>query len=176
MPRQTPSPRSSVRRACALAALTTVAAATLLAGCSATSGRDGTPSGAPTDAAGRLVASLWADRTAHVGDNSKVIALVGDSGLDAIGPRTISLQTRSAPYGLTVRYPEPVKAGGPFDVTPQATLLLGTVGNLDHVTVEANGSRFTLTAAEASKALGHDVKQLGTDRGALARYVSSLDD
>ncbi|WP_323101100.1 DUF4825 domain-containing protein [Intrasporangium sp. YIM S08009] len=175
MPRQT-SPRPPVSRACALAALTIVAAATLLSGCSATSGRDATPSEAPTDASGRLVASLWADRTAHVGDNIRVIALVGDSGLDDLGPRTISLQTGSEPYGLTVRYPAPVKSGGPFDATPQATLLLGTVGNLDHVTVVANGSTFTLTAADASRALGHDVKQLGTDHAALARYVSSLDD
>ena len=176
MPHQTSCPLSFLRRARALTALTTVAATTLLTGCSALSGGDGTPSGAPTDAAGRLVASLWADRTAYVGDNSKVIALIGDSGLDAIGPRTISLQTGSAPYGLTLRYPEPVKSGGPVDLTPQATLLLGTVGNLDHVTVEANGSTFTLTAADASTALGHDVKQLGSDRDALARYVSSLDD
>jgi len=176
MPRQTTSPRSSVSPARALAVLTTAAAAVSLAGCSATAGRDATASEAPADASGRLVASLWADRTAHVGDNSKVIALIGDSGFDDIGPRTISLQTGSAPYGLTVRYPAPVKSGGPIDMTPQATLLLGTVGNLDHVTVVANGSTFTLAAADASRALGHDVKRLGTDRAALARYVSSLDD
>ena len=176
MPRQTPSSRPSGSPARAMAALTTVAAAALLTACSATSGRDAAPSGAPADPSERLIASLWADRTAHVGDNSKVIALVGDSGLDDIGPRTISLQTAHAPYGLTVRYPDPVKAGGPVDVTPQATLLLGTIGNLDRVTVEINGSTSTLTAAAASRALGHDVKQLGTDRDALARYVASLDD
>ncbi len=63
-----------------------------------------------------------------------------------------------------------------MDFAPQATLLLGTVGNLDRVTVEANGSTYTLTSADASHALGSDVKLLGTDRTALARYVSSLDD
>ncbi|WP_076261736.1 DUF4825 domain-containing protein [Intrasporangium flavum] len=173
MPHQTPSPHSPVSRAGAMAALTAVA---LLTGCSATSGRDATPSEAPTDASGRLVAQLWADRTAHVGDNSKVIALVGDTGLDALGRRTISLQTDRSPYGVTVRFPDPVKSGGPVDVTSQATLLLGTVGNLERVTVEANGTTFTLTAAAASQALGHDVKQLGTDRAALEQYVSSLDD
>ncbi|GAA2743892.1 hypothetical protein GCM10009868_19440 [Terrabacter aerolatus] len=152
-----------------------VVAAVMLTGCTATS--DGTAAGSSaTVGADARAQALWAHRTAYVGDNSKVIALVGDAGFGPAGTFTLSLWTTSKPYAVTIALSDPAKPVASTDFTAPATLLLGTVTNLDAVHVTAAGQTFSLTSAQASTALGHDVKTLGTDRAALDGYLRSLTD
>jgi len=156
--------------------------ASLAVGVLALAGCTSSPADAPSSGASGAVAAgdraqaLWADRTAYVGDNSKVIALVGDAGFGRVGSYTLSLWTTRPPYAVTITLTDPAKPLDATDLTGPATLLLGTVTNLDSVHVTGPGATFSLTAREATAALGHDVKTLGTDRAALADYVRSLDD
>jgi hypothetical protein len=120
--------------------------------------------------------ALWAHRTAYVGDNSKVLALVDDAGFGARGSYALSLWTTSRPYAVTIALTDPVKPFETTDYSGPATLLLGTVTNLDAVHVTSEGRTYTLTAREATARLGHDVKSLGTDRAVLDGYLRSLQD
>ena len=153
-----------------------VLGAAALAGC--TTPDPDAPSASPvaTVGADAQAQALWAHRTAYVGDNSKVIALVGDAGFGPAGSYTLSLWTTRKPYAVTIALTDPAKPFETTDFSAPATLLLGTVTNLDAVHVTAAGQTYSMTAGEASTALGHDVKTLGTDRAALDEYVRSLRD
>ena len=156
-------------------ALVSLAIGVTLAGCT-TSRADAPSVPSGSVASEDRVQALWADRTAYVGDNSKVIALVGDAGFGPAGSYSLSLWTTRPPYAVTITVTDPAKPLDATDLTGPATLLLGTVTNLDAVHVTGPGRTFTLTAREATATLGHDVKTLGTDRAALSDYVRSLDD
>jgi hypothetical protein len=142
-----------------------------LAGCTSS---DASSSGA---AAPDRADQLWKQRTDFVGDNSRVIWLTRAAGFGPDGSYTISLQTAAKPYGLTITFdedlPKPVDS---IDFTSPSTLLLGTIGNLGTVHVEAPGRSFDLTSAQASTQLGYDVKRLGRDHEQLTAYVDALDD
>ncbi len=130
---------------------------------------------APTDAVSQAD-SLWQGRTAHLGDNSKVIALTADAGFGSMGTHTLALHTASTPYALTVAYTALDKPFDTVDFTRPATLLLGTIANLDRVEVTSGTDRFALTSAQASAKLGFDVKELGQEQAKLTAYSRSLDD
>ncbi|WP_020144899.1 DUF4825 domain-containing protein [Terracoccus sp. 273MFTsu3.1] len=147
-----------------------------LAGCTTSPADDPSSGASGPVAADDRAQALWADRTAYVGDNSRVVALVEDAGFGPVGSFSLSLWTTRPPYAVTITVTDPAKPLEATDLTGPATLLLGTVTNLDAVHVTGPGREFSLTAREATAALGHDVKTLGTDRGALADYVRSLDD
>ncbi|GAA1984619.1 hypothetical protein GCM10009817_27540 [Terrabacter lapilli] len=121
--------------------------------------------------------ALWAHRTPYVGDSNKALALIADTNFGPPRSYSIKLQTVNAPYDLTVTFPTTEVDGKPLDAidfTPAATKLLGTIGNLDSVTVTSNDTPvFTLTAKQASKTLGFNVKQLGQDKRKLTDYVAS---
>ena len=119
--------------------------------------------------------TLWQDRTAYVGDNSKVLALVEASGLASLGEYRVSLKTDAPPYAMTIAFNRLDKPFDSIDFTPQTDLLLGLVANLDTVTLTADGSTRSFTADEASKRLGRDVKDLATDEAALADHLRSLE-
>ena len=58
------------------------------------------PAAAPTDAASRAH-TLWQDRTAHVGDNSNIVALTADAGFGSMGTHTLALHSAATPYAVT---------------------------------------------------------------------------
>ena len=153
-----------------------VLGAVALAGC--TTPDPDAPSGGPAATAGAdaRAQALWAHRTAYVGDNSKVIALVGDAGFGPAGTYTLSLWTTIQPYAVTIALTDPAKPFETTDYSDAATLLLGTVTNLDAVHVTSGARTYTLTTREATARLGHDVKSLGTDRATLVGYLRSLQD
>lgn len=153
-----------------------VLGAVALAGC--TTADPDAPGAGPSAAVGAdaRAQALWAHRTAYVGDNSQVIALVGDAGFGSAGTYTLSLWTTSQPYAVTIAVTDPAKPFETTDYSGAATLLLGTVANLDAVHVTSGGRTYTLAAREATARLGHDVKSLGTDRAALVGYLRSLQD
>ena len=95
-------------------------------------------------------------------------------GFGPAGSYTLSLWTTRQPYAVTIAVTDPAKPFEATDLSGPATLLLGTVTNLDAVHVTVQGRTYSLTAREATATLGHDVKTLGTDRAALDDYLRSL--
>jgi hypothetical protein len=144
----------------------------VLAGC--TQGPEQSQEGPPS--VDNRAHALWLDRTAYVGDNSKVGALIEQTGLAAMGSMTFSLQTVTVPYGLEVSYDATGKPFDTVDFTPQATLMLGLVANLDQVDVTSGERTHTFTSDQASRQLGYDVKTLGQDEAKLREYLRSLED
>jgi len=120
--------------------------------------------------------SLWSARTPYVGNNSRVDALMTAVGFGSQGPYTIALQTRKSPYGATVAFQRLDKPFDDIDFSGNATLLLGLVANLDHVSVTSGTHTYTLSEADASKELGYDVKDLGRDQNKLKVYLDSSQD
>ena len=120
--------------------------------------------------------SLWSARSAYVGDNSRVAALVHEVGPGPEGSYSIVLQTAKPPYAMTVALAELDKPFDRTDFSGKATLLLGLVANLDKVSVTSGEHAYSLTAADASKELGYDVKDLGRDQGKLTAYLDSSRD
>jgi hypothetical protein len=119
---------------------------------------------------------LWSARSPYVGDNSRVVALVREVGPAPEGSYRIELQTDSPPYAMTVAL---ARLDKPFDDTDfggSATLLLGLVANLDKVSVTSGAHAYRLTAADASRHLGYDVKELGRDQATLRAYLDSTRD
>lgn len=146
---------------------TIVAAGALVAGCS------------PSPRTGAELThsqALWDARTAYVGDNSRVAALVSLTGPFPQGSYTLSLETTSTPYGLTINVTTPDKPCSDVSSEQAQRLLLGLVANLDRVTVRCEGETHTETVVEATRALGFDVKVLGRDRDRLAAYVEGAAD
>lgn len=158
---------SGLRAPTALLTLVTLATAAVLAGC----GGSGEDAG-PTERAD----TLWAARTAYTGDNSRVSALVAAAGFGPAGDYTVALRTATPPYAATVAFQTLDKPFADVDFQRSATLVLGLVGNLDQVDVTYQGSRYALTATEASRRLGYDVKSLGADRQRLETYLASAAD
>jgi hypothetical protein len=114
-------------------------------------------------------------RAAYVGDNSRVMALVRALFPDPPFTYTLSLQTSAPPFALTVKIDESAKPTSHTDFSEQATLLLGLIGNVDAVAVTSGGTRYSLTAADASKRLRYDVKELGKSKAVLAQYLHAIE-
>jgi hypothetical protein len=144
---------------------TVVVAGAMLAGCA-------------TSQDGELTYSqaLWDAHTPFVGDSSRVTALVNLAGPTPEGQYKLSLQTGKAPYGLTIEVLDPDKPCRDLSLDRSQILLLGLIENLDRVTVTCREQTRTATAAEATRALGFDVKALGRDRSRLAAYVDQQAD
>lgn len=115
--------------------------------------------------------SLWSARTDYLGDNSRVAELANRAGLGPAGTYSLSLQTQHAPYSMTVTFDHLDKPFDSVDFSGNATLMLGLITNLDTVSITSDGHLYSLTAADASTALGYDVKELGRDQAKLAAYV-----
>lgn len=120
--------------------------------------------------------SLWSSRVRHLGDSSRVAALVREVGPAPEGSYSMSLHTAKPPYALTMELERLHKPFGATDFSEPATLLLGLVTNLDRVSVTSSGHAYSLTAAKASKELGYDVKELGRDHGRLTAYLDANSD
>ncbi|MCU1535796.1 MAG: hypothetical protein JWP82_147 [Humibacillus sp.] len=135
---------------------------------------------AATDDSAARTSTLWANRTEFTGDNSKIIALVRAAGFGHAGTYTISLGTTARPYAVTVHLDDTASTAKPVDTTDftaPATILLGTVRNLDEVhVVGGSGTTFTLTKEAATSAIGYDVKLLGSDEGKLRQFTDGVED
>lgn len=119
-------------------------------------------------------ANLYKLRLDYVGDNSGVSRLVQATGLEFAGDYTLELKTSEKPYGLKLNYSRVNDKFEIIDFSQYSTELLGLIKNLDYVEITDGKSTHRLTAAEASKALRHDVKEFGTDPSKLEDYLKSL--
>lgn len=121
-------------------------------------------------------ANLYKLRLDYLGDNSGVSRLVQATGLEFAGDYTLELKTSEKPYGLKLNYSSVNDKFEIIDFSQYSTELLGLIKNLDYVEITDGKSTYKLTAAEASKTLGHDVKKFGTDPSKLEQYLKSLYD
>lgn len=119
---------------------------------------------------------LFEERIDYLGDNSGVQRLIEATGLSQVGKYTIELKTSMEPYGLRIIYATNTKEFGISDFSSNAIELLGLIKNLDYVEITDGKQTYTLTAKEASKTLGFDVKELGRSKDKLEEYYNSLID
>ncbi|WP_158274470.1 DUF4825 domain-containing protein [Cellulomonas sp. WB94] len=129
------------------------------------------PSGAEKSDPPNRVQSLWSARTDFVGDSSRVAELADQAGFGPAGTYSLALQTKQAPYAMTVAFDHLDKPFDDVDFSANATLMLGLVSNLDMVSVTADDHSYSLTASAASTSLGFDVKELGRDETKLEAYL-----
>ncbi|PYG01621.1 protein of unknown function [Georgenia satyanarayanai] len=165
---------------CALAA---GGALLVLAGCAGSGDRADVPASTVLrDAVD--VASLEANRTPHLGDNSRVVALVGATRPDAVGESTLELRTDERPYELVVHFSS-VADGVTADVADglmadRAALLLATIDNVDEVRwtlpeLSGQESDGMLSRAEADALFGSPVAELGATADGLTDLVERLE-
>ena len=131
------------------------------------------------------VASLEEHRTPHLGDNSRVVALVGATSPHAVGESTLELRTDQRPYGLVLSF-SAVADGVTADVaddlmTDRATLLLATIDKVDEVRWTLpeevdQGEGGVLTRAEADALVGFSVADVGATAEGLEELVSRLEE
>jgi len=118
--------------------------------------------------------NLYKLRLDYIGDNSGVIRLVQQAGFEFAGDYIIELKTSAEPYGLKVFYSKFSDPFSSLDFSQNATVLLGLIKNLDYVEITDGNNTYKLTAEEASAALGHDVKEFGSNPKKIEAYFESL--
>lgn len=141
---------------------------------------------------GYAVDQLMESKTNFVGDNSKVVALIGEmplpAGLEGAG---IELKTGSRPYELTINYSMKDAAGVKKDGAISAEffyrnsiLLFSLIDNVDSIihviadhTGEYDGVTYTSTflREQIDKQLGEDVRQYAADETGLRQLIGRLD-
>ncbi|KHL95524.1 peptidase M56 BlaR1 [Paenibacillus sp. IHB B 3415] len=141
---------------------------------------------------GYAVDQLMESKTNFVGDNSKVVALIGEmplpAGLEGAG---IELKTGSRPYELTINYSMKDAAGVMKDGAisgevffRNSILLFSLIDNVDSIihviadhTGEYDGVTYTYTflREQIDKQLGEDVRQYAADETGLRQLIGRLD-
>lgn len=128
--------------------------------------------------------SLQENRTPHLGDNSRVVALVGATGPHVVGESTLELRTDQRPYGLVVNFSsvEPGITAELADglMTDRAALLMATIGNVDEVRwtlpeLSGAASQGVLSRADADALIGSPVAELGATPDGLTDLVERLE-
>ena len=132
-------------------------------------------------------AALFAAKNPYVGNmsaNNQLAQIIGISS--QFGSYHNELQTTTAPYGWTIVLEEPLMAECRDRLSPpyrqmmqdDSYILLALVENLDAVTwqyCDADGAQtYTVTARDASKALGQDIKSFGSSPSALQKLTAEL--
>lgn len=141
---------------------------------------------------GYAVDQLMESKTNFVGDNSKVVALIGEMPLPAgLEDAGIELKTGSRPYEVTVNYSMKDAAGVMKDgaISGEAfyrnsILLFSLIDNVDsiiHVIADHTGEydgvtyTYTFTREQIEEQLGEDVRQYATDETGLRQLIGRLD-
>ena len=144
------------------------------------------------EAISTAVQALYEARTPYVGDNSAVGALLQQLGRwygdGILTGYTVSLQTASQPYGLTLDFtgqPEPLPESYSADLNLEmnrlSPLLLALVGNLEEVHwtyLRSDGiaQSQTVTLEEVNAALPAVVSAYNADRGTDWEALESIKD
>lgn len=127
-----------------------------------------------------LAADLFKTRHAYVGDMSANQRTANALNMSSyLGPYTSKLKTMNEPYGwefqLQNDIPEERIIKHENDMSAFAAVLIGLIGNLDHVTyeytVDGNKKLRTFTAEDVSLILGEDIKICSTSIHALDRLI-----
>lgn len=102
----------------------------------------------------------------YVGNNSEVSVLINILGAGDYGDYTISLQTSTEPYGLTVIYKDfEFKKDQPVTTSylriKYAYYALALVDNLSYIEIKSDLTDYRLDVEEATEFLGKDIKEFG---------------
>ena len=127
--------------------------------------------------------SLMSNKTQYIGNNSKVVALIGALPLPKNMTRdSVQLSTSKAPYGVTINY-------GLEDDSAQisekqffrnSVLLFALINNAEEIThmgywnnklLSSTPFKFTYTRADAERIVGGDVRQFAENQESLAELV-----
>jgi Antirepressor regulating drug resistance, predicted signal transduction N-terminal membrane component len=147
---------------------------------------------APTVYHGYNIDSLMDNKTPYVGNNSKVLALVGSMYLpQGIFRDTIELQTKSTPYGITINLTMKDKSGivsngilNSDGFYRNSIILFSLIDNVDVVdyklkdkTSKESGAiyGFTYTREMAEKLLGEDVRNYSSDIDTLKELIDKVE-
>lgn len=154
-----------------------IAALLCTAGCSGT----GTASSsAQTDS---YAQSLWNSRVSAIGNNSAVISLLSQLGIESrMGSFTIALQTDKEPYTLTLHFDQAPENAEAFSdqFHYYANLLLALIDNCGQVscTYPAAGSQpaisLSWTPQNAKDALKLDVKTCGNSAKGIQTLLNTI--
>ena len=130
-----------------------------------------------------LTAKLYEAKNPYVGDmsaNANIASLLRVS--NRVGSFTNELQTDAEPYGWTLLLEEPVaqekEKGIKEEMQKCSCVFLAEIENLGTVTwkyeTEAGKETFTVTAAEASKLAGQDIKTCASSASELQALLDTL--
>lgn len=125
--------------------------------------------------------ALFKYKTAYVGDNSKVVNLINNLPFAELRGE-VSLQTQSAPYGVTVEYNFSVVNTDTRQVEStfrdNAVVMFALIDNVDDITFVARGnaqpSEYRYTRAEVQKGYDQDLREYSKDINALETLLNSL--
>jgi len=133
--------------------------------------------------AGYNAEALFKYKTSYVGDNSRVVNLIGNLPY-AAQRRAVSLQTQSAPYGVTVDYDF---SGVNLDIRQvesalrdNAVIMFALIDNVDVITFNVKGAdqpsayQYQYSRAEAQKSYDNDLREYAKDINALETLLKSL--
>lgn len=122
-------------------------------------------------------------RVPLIGDNSKVINLLGALRTNQQGSYTIKLMTSARPYGLEVIFndlsPHSSIAAVTRRSTDAAVLFLALTDNAEYVTWRfpagtVTPSELMITTADANSHIGEDVKALGKTQSGVDSILQKL--
>lgn len=130
-----------------------------------------------------VAAKLYEAKNPYVGDmsaNANIASLLRVS--NRVGSFTNELQTDAEPYGWTLLLEEPVaqekEKGIKEEMQKCSCVFLAEIENLGTVTwkyeTEAGKETFTVTAAEASKLVGQDIKTCASSASELQALLDTL--
>ncbi|MCC3376289.1 M56 family metallopeptidase [Cohnella sp. REN36] len=137
------------------------------------------------------VRELLRYKTAYVGDNSRVVALIDLLPLPpGLKRGTVELHTAEAPYGLTTHYREDAgAAASERDAASRealfrrhAAVLFSLIGNVDRIvaieTVDDDAGRsysYAVNRSEIEAIFGGDVRPQAADEAKLSAYVAEVE-
>jgi hypothetical protein len=124
---------------------------------------------------------LLKHKTAYVGDNSKVVNLIGSLPYADLR-REVSLQTGSVPYEITVNYD---LSGANYDTAEiksafldNAVLMFALIDNVDVITFKATESdqisEYQYLRTELQKNFEHDLREYSKDVNTLETLLKKL--
>ena len=128
-------------------------------------------------------ARLYEAKNPYVGDmsaNAHIASLLRIG--NRVGSFTNELQTDAEPYGWTLLLDAPVTAAAETDIREEmqkcSCVLLATIDNLGTVTwkyqTETGQSSYSVTAAEASRMAGRDIKTCAESAAALQSLLETI--
>ncbi len=143
---------------------------------------DGLPKQSSPNSAGIYdVKTLFKYKTPYVGDNSKVINLISNLPYAELR-KTVSLQTKAAPYGITINYDF---SNANMDtqriettLCNNAIILFALIDNVDVITYNINGTneqpQYHYLRSELKKNFANDLREYAKDINTFENFVDRL--
>ena len=134
---------------------------------------------------GYKITKLVENKTSYVGNNSKVAALINAMSLpDGINQKTIELQTKKQPYGITINYDKNnssyLEDNTMYNYLYRNSIMLfSLIDNVDSIGCKiTNGTQasatYSFSREEVDKLMGIDVRMFADNAGDLKRLIDII--